>query len=206
MPAEGAFGSTSRLKVATTSSALKVLPLWNLTPWRSFTVQTLASSLVQEVASSGWTLRWIVRKAGGVGRPAFGEDLPLHLLHLPFQAVDPLLRRRRRLPLGKGGRRHERHGGARRESGDQSRFHVVFPTLRVPKSLCTAAACAAMNPIGCWWSAAFPGQAAAPAMEPVRERVRVTRAAVTGAPVAGAGAVDAAAGDGVFMQIRAEAG
>ena len=44
------------LKLATTSSALKVLPLWNLTPRRSWNVQTVAFVFAfQLVASAGLT-------------------------------------------------------------------------------------------------------------------------------------------------------
>src|SRR5579884_289676 len=46
--------SARRLKVATTSSALKSEPSWNFTPWRSLKVQVFTSwEGVQEVASSG---------------------------------------------------------------------------------------------------------------------------------------------------------
>ena len=51
---EPEFLSARRLKVATTSSAPKGLPSWNLTPWRSLKVHVLMSSDgVHEVASSG---------------------------------------------------------------------------------------------------------------------------------------------------------
>src|SRR6185369_12946446 len=60
----------------------------------------------------------LVGEAGGVGRAALREDLPLHLLDLPFETVEPLLRSWRRA-LGRGRRRrHERRCGERREGGD----------------------------------------------------------------------------------------
>ena len=47
--------SASLRYVATTSSALKSAPSWNLTPWRSLNVQVLASGDgVHEIANSGW--------------------------------------------------------------------------------------------------------------------------------------------------------
>ena len=45
----------------------------------------------------------IVGEAGGVGRPALGKDLPLDLLHLPFEPIDPRFGRWR-LALRQGAR------------------------------------------------------------------------------------------------------
>src|SRR6266849_8750801 len=46
--------SARRQNMATTSSALKSVPSWNLTPWRSLNVHVFASADgVHEVASSG---------------------------------------------------------------------------------------------------------------------------------------------------------
>jgi ABC-type sulfate/molybdate transport systems ATPase subunit len=73
--------------------------------------------------------RRIVGESGGVGGPALGEDLPLHLLNLPFEAVDALLRRRLRLTLCECHRRNQSDRGTAHESGDQTRFHEHFPTL-----------------------------------------------------------------------------
>jgi hypothetical protein len=56
--------------------------------------------------------------------------LALHLLHLLFQPINALFRAGRRLPLGLRGHRHENQGGAGRESGGQTIFHDIFPTLR----------------------------------------------------------------------------
>jgi hypothetical protein len=39
----GAFGLATRLSEKSTSSAVTGLPLWKVTPWRSFTVQVSAS-------------------------------------------------------------------------------------------------------------------------------------------------------------------
>src|ERR1700710_488700 len=44
-PAEvGALGSATRLSVEMTSSGVTSLPLWKVTPWRSLTVQVIASA------------------------------------------------------------------------------------------------------------------------------------------------------------------
>ena len=51
--------------------------------------------------------RGIVGETGGVGGPALGEHLPLHLLNLLLEPVEALLGSRRRLALRKRGGRHE---------------------------------------------------------------------------------------------------
>src|ERR1700677_4967385 len=47
-------GSVSRLTVATTSSAVIGLPVWNVTPLRSANVHSEGELAVHEVASRGW--------------------------------------------------------------------------------------------------------------------------------------------------------
>jgi hypothetical protein len=42
----------------------------------------------------------LVGESGGVGRAAAGEDLPLDLIELPLEPLNPLLGRWGRLPLG----------------------------------------------------------------------------------------------------------
>jgi hypothetical protein len=58
--------------------------------------------------------RGIVGEAGGVGRAALGEHLPLELLHLPFEPFEALVGARR-LALRKRRRRNERRRGAGQE-------------------------------------------------------------------------------------------
>ena len=60
-------GCSARSSENTTSSALKALPLWNFTPWRSLNSQTVGSSSVicQEVASVGSSLPVRSRRISG---------------------------------------------------------------------------------------------------------------------------------------------
>ena len=52
-----------------------------------------------EIDDRGLSRGRVVGEAGGVGGAALWEDLPLHLLHLLFEPLDPLLRAWRRLAL-----------------------------------------------------------------------------------------------------------
>ncbi|MFL6675399.1 MAG: hypothetical protein ACJ8LG_19155 [Massilia sp.] len=70
--------------------------------------------------------RGFIGKARGVRRPALGENLPLHLLHLLFEPFKALVGRRR-LALGRGGRGNEREGRTGRDSEDQRRLHEFLP-------------------------------------------------------------------------------
>ena len=51
--------------------------------------------------------RWFVRETRGVGRAATREHLPLHLLDLALEPLEPLVWRRR-LALGGGSGRNKR--------------------------------------------------------------------------------------------------
>jgi hypothetical protein len=59
----------------------------------------------------GLRRRGFVGEASRVGWATPREDLPLQLLHLPLESLQPLVRVGG-LPLGKGRRWNERHGGA----------------------------------------------------------------------------------------------
>ena len=53
----GALGSATRWMLSHASSAVTVLPLWKVTPWRSLTVQVIASadgSTDSASAGSSW--------------------------------------------------------------------------------------------------------------------------------------------------------
>ena len=53
----GPFGSSTISKVYLTSSALKSLPSWNFTPWRSLKIYVLSSGVVHDSASAGTIFR-----------------------------------------------------------------------------------------------------------------------------------------------------
>ena len=92
--------------------------------WRSMSAicRSSASSRWSSVDDRGLRGRRFGREAGGVGRPAAREDLPLDLLNLPLEPVEALLRRRRRLALRQtaaaGSKRRWRRS---RKDGDRTR-------------------------------------------------------------------------------------
>ena len=71
--------------------------------------------------------RRFIRKARSVGRTAAGKDLPLHLLQLPFEPFDALLRRWLLALRKRRGGRNEGDCGDGRQRRNQSKFHVVGP-------------------------------------------------------------------------------
>ncbi len=127
------LGPASTLNVATTSSAVSVWPLWNLTPLRIWNVQTVAVAFgFQLVASHGWSLSFgsenvrnsptmrgdaeaaFVCQLARLGRLGRGEDQPTRsvppALHRAVARVAPRLRRGAEQPADPG--RQAEHGAA----------------------------------------------------------------------------------------------
>jgi hypothetical protein len=61
--------------------------------------------------------RGLGRETGGVGRPAAREHLPLHLVDLPFQPLQALIRRRR-LSLSDCARGNQQEAGDGRDRAE----------------------------------------------------------------------------------------
>ena len=107
------------------------------------------SAICRSSASSRWSRvtdrrlgrRGIVGEASGVGRPALREDLPLDLLDLLFEPLDPLLG----VAAAGAGQRRRLEARAMRCSHNGCAVEILTKSHASCGSMCARAACAAMN-------------------------------------------------------------